>query len=69
MVFCAETGPDGGAATGLQCELYTGQAAEVTVEAAGYPATTQVLTLDRNDNDCVVTREVELVLVSSDAGG
>jgi hypothetical protein len=69
MVFCEEAASASGAVASLRCQLYTGQAAEVTVDATGYPTASEVLALQRTDEDCVVTRSVEIILQSPDAGG
>jgi hypothetical protein len=71
LVFCEEQ-PDladaGAEVHTLVCALYTGQAAVVTLAADGYPTQTQLLTLEHDDQDCIVTHDEEMVLEPADAG-
>lgn len=72
MLFCTEVGAgdlDAGAdLEEIQCSLYTGQAAALTVTASGYPSQEITLTVERSDDDCILTREEQLVLLPGDAG-
>ncbi len=72
MLFCTEMS-DGDLDAGaeleeLQCSLYTGQAAELTVQAFSYPDHESTLTVERSDEGCIVTREEQVVLLPADAG-
>ena len=72
MLFCTEVSPgdlDAGAELQeLHCSLYTGQAAELTVQASGYPDHESTLIVERSDEGCIVTREERVVLLPPDAG-
>ena len=72
MLFCTEVGAgdlDAGAdLEELRCSLYTGQAAELVVQASGYPDHESTLTVERSDEGCVLTREEQVVLLPADAG-
>jgi hypothetical protein len=72
MLFCTEVSPvdlDAGAELEeLRCSLYTGQAAELTVQASGYPDHESTLIVERSDDGCIVTHEEQIVLLLPDAG-
>jgi hypothetical protein len=74
MMFCHElpgSEPDGAGlptVSAVRCDLYTGQAVEVTLEAQDYPLLVQTLTMERDEQDCVITSEQELLLERGDAG-
>jgi hypothetical protein len=67
-VFCSDTPAGDAAVASVTCELYTGQAAEVTIEASGYAPLVQVLSLERTDERCIVTQTVPIQLLPPDAG-
>jgi hypothetical protein len=72
MLFCTEVSDgdlDAGADVDeLRCNLYTGQAAELTVQASGYPDYESTLTVERSDEDCIITGQEQVVLLPPDAG-
>jgi hypothetical protein len=74
VMFCTEVGGSAWhdaappAVTELRCELYTGQAAEITLESEVYGTLVETLILERNEDGCVITSEEELLLERGDAG-
>lgn len=76
-VSCDESGlseSDGGLAAAIHCEMWTDGAATVEVEAPGYAPLEETLVAELDEDEdleecsMLITREVEVVLASRDAG-